>query len=367
MAANGSSLPVFAQLRTGLLLFAVVAGLSCVLDLFSRIQSLDDWFYRQSEDACRQTFYYLHRTGYYQVPIDQRLYEELPRMDVSKGGVYFVGSSEVEYATKFWEYPPELRSLVHNFGMPQSNITGLWAWLRCLTEHKKILQAGAQKTLVVIGAYTRSAINPERALPVEFQDTFDRHGLYSCEGDIVRPRHVNALKKFLDFEETRQATFMSRLANWVQTDFTRLLHHGVLPKRICDTNYLTTVRNDEMGPHWKEKVDQTTQTFGDMLNYLSSQHVHIRVIIMPSASWNFRTPSDTVYRGQIAALCANKHVPVSDWSQLLDDDDFADSNHANVYGMDKMTAAFVDIAVPFLRQTQALPPDWKYRGSQASK
>jgi hypothetical protein len=38
---------------------------------------------------------------------------------------------------------------------------------------------------------------------------------------------------------------------------------------------------------------------------------------------------------------------------MLTDDEFADSGHPNIFGMEKFQSAFLDIALPFLRSTRA--------------
>ena len=44
-----------------------------------------------------------------------------------------------------------------------------------------------------------------------------------------------------------------------------------------------------------------------------------------------------------------------DWSRMIGDEDFGDSNHLNLDGMEKLQRAFLEIALPFVRSTGALP------------
>ena len=82
------------------------------LGLVTRSQSAEAWFDRQNEESCRQTKKLLYHRGWYQAPEDLWIYEPLSQADYAKGGVYFLGPSCVQFATKLWDLPPEIQALV---------------------------------------------------------------------------------------------------------------------------------------------------------------------------------------------------------------------------------------------------------------
>jgi len=78
------------------------------------------------------------------------------------------------------------------------------------------------------------------------------------------------------------------------------------------------------------------------------------VVFLPLGTWEDSLPFEPAYVRAKSEACNKKSVPIMDWSKLLDDDDFADSNHPNLYGVDKLQPRFLEIAIPFLRSSGAL-------------
>ena len=124
------------QTLTAFVMLAIVAIVVGGLDVISRNDSVDTWLNRKTEESCRQTKKLLEHFGYVGSPDDQWIYEELPRVDFSKGGVYFLGASDVEFSTKLWELSPDLQAVVHNFAISASNHKGELAELRYLIEQR---------------------------------------------------------------------------------------------------------------------------------------------------------------------------------------------------------------------------------------
>jgi hypothetical protein len=229
--------------------------------------------------------------------------------------------------------------------------------LRYLIDQRRILRAGPEKTLVVLGASIRPTFLPSRSLPPAWCDGWERHGLFVCdpqEGIRAVPR--NPIAKFVEFEETFQAAFTTRLEDIFHQQLIRWRHHGVEPADTHNPALYADVRRQEMGPDWRREIKESVQVFGETLDYLAAQHVQIRVVLMPDGSWeNDMLPYKAEFGRELAALCAEKHVAMFDWSRLLADDEFADMCHATIDGMDKTQSAFLEIALPFLRSTKALP------------
>ncbi len=74
---------------------------------------------------------------------DRALLCELEELDVSRGGVYFFGGSNMMWATRVPDLPPEERRLVHNLGVGgESSPRFVRHYVDFLVKHKGLLKAG---------------------------------------------------------------------------------------------------------------------------------------------------------------------------------------------------------------------------------
>jgi len=110
---------------------------------------------------------------------DLLLLDELPHIDCSRGGVYFVGSSNLRMALKDWDRSPQEKALVHNLGVPGTNHLFNFQTLRYLVENEGLLRAGGEKTLIVFGV-SYHCVGHEYDKTCYFATLLGRHGLYSC-------------------------------------------------------------------------------------------------------------------------------------------------------------------------------------------
>ena len=325
-------------------------------DLLSRSKAVTGWLERQDQEHSRQTRTDYVPHGNLQTPEEKVLYEDLPRIDFSKGGVYFFGSSIVERATKLWSLPPALQVVTHNFAMSACNQESELVWLQYLIEQRGMLKAGGEKNLVLLGTTYHNVFYPPREVPPSFADSFVKHGLFSCDGRRgIQPQPVNAVSEFVDFEETRQAVCMTRWRDALVYQVGRWRGHGVEPVRPQDPALYMDWRRQEMGTNWRKKIYETMPVFRETIDYLRARHAPTIVILMPLGTWENGLPYDAEYRRQVTALCAEEHIPVVDWAGLLADEDFADSAHYNIFGTEKVHPAFLKIAIPFLQSSRVFP------------
>jgi hypothetical protein len=186
-------------------------------------------------------------------------------------------------------------------------------------------------------------------LPDKWTDVWVRHGCFTCDPQQgIREAPVNAISKSIEFEETFQAECIIQLLKISRQQLSRWLHHGAEPPRTLDPAQYVAQRRTDMGPDWKRKFAEDVQVLGETIDYLREQHVPIGVLRMPEGRWEQELPFGSEYWRQVAALCAEKHIPTYDWSGMLTDDEFADSGHPNIFGMEKIQSAFLEIARPFL-------------------
>jgi hypothetical protein len=229
-----------------------------------------------------------------------------------------------------------------------------------LVEDKGLLRAGGSNTLAVIGVSYETCCAPGTNLHLAFTNALKLHNLYAFDSaGKLHEVPMNPVAKYFDFEQTHEAVFVNRIAEQLQDAVSRWRHHGRLPVRVLDRAAFIQLRRDELGPDWQKKIDDSAPVFRELIEYLKAHGVAIRVILMYQGSWNDALPSYAEYKHQISAICAQEHVPVTDWSHLLKDEDYGDSVHPNPDGVDKTDPAFLQIALPFLRSTHAIPDNYR--------
>lgn len=351
--------PAAARLARFHLIFAgcfllVVAGTVLPVSFAARSKNFTAWIAREDEAYYRKTRG-LHASfsGYLVRYPDHFVYDELPAADFSRGGVYLTGPSNMGLGTKLWELPPEQEAFIHNCGLDANTHSGEFATLRYMIEQRGMLAAGGSKSLVVIGACYHSAggIGSDRELPPSFRSAWNSHGFYQCNraGGIV-PREVSPLAKFIHGEKLRMAACLSRLMRWAR-------HKVLSPKqRVHDMAMYVRNREQFMGPGWRDKVADQTGVFARMLDYLRGHGVQVLVVLPPMGSWEKEMPYAAHYNTEITAICAQKGVPVKDWTALVSDEEFWDSSHMNLEGVEKFQAALLnEVALPFMRSVVPVP------------
>ena len=110
---------------------------------------------------------------------DRVVLSELEGLDVSRGGVYFFGGSNMMWATRLPDLPAWQQRVVHNFAVGgESSARFVRQYVEFLVNHKKLLQAGADKTLIVFGTCFLNIKPPRDERGVVFTNMWRRHGLY---------------------------------------------------------------------------------------------------------------------------------------------------------------------------------------------
>ena len=336
------------QARVALALLVLIAFLVLSLDALSRSARVASWLYNSEQRICRQTRKMFVYKGYFPDFEDRLVNEELPAVDYSKGGVYLFGTSNLETSTRFWELPEPERALLHNFGIPSTGHRSQLQFLRYLIEQRGMLRAGGEKTMVIFGLSYHDC-----GSSILFGELWKRHGLYRYDPvKGITPVAVNPAWKFLHFERLRISGCLDRIAHGLFHLITWRWHDS---DRTLNPSEFNRLRKEWFGPDWQNRMQDEIEVFARTIDYLRARNVCMRVVLLPQGTWEDNLPFERAYKEQIGAVCRSHGVTVLDWSKMLDDEDFADSNHPNLYGMDKLQDAFLRIGLPFLRSTGALP------------
>ncbi len=215
-----STLTKWTQSRVSLVLLVVIGGTAVGVDwlaenqrLADRISSWDLKRFINNEEL------YMNRGNFLEFE-DRLLVDEIPHADYSKGGVYFFGSSDLKWAMKTWELPPDERALIGNYGIGAISHSLEFQFVRYLVEERGLLGAGGEKTHIVLGASWSNALNwsPDSY----FGPIWRRHRLYTYSiKDGIHPAAMNRLEKFVRFKQARCSGFIggnfNRLARFMMT------------------------------------------------------------------------------------------------------------------------------------------------------
>jgi hypothetical protein len=284
---------------------------------------------------------------------DQLIHEELPAADFSRGGVYFDGASNMAWAMKLWDLPPEIRPWIHNLAVGGWNHADQFGMIRYLVEKRGLLEAGGPKTLFVFGVSYHSIHNarlPGDDSPTVSSTAWRRHGLFTAERDgsvqqIARPR---VYEEFV-LTRTRMTGVLKELVNLAYTPLKSV--------RVQNPKVLAQEWVRALGDRWKQKLDLELAAFDRMVGYLRERGVNVIVVQLPQQSWDHETEYESAYMGGLRKVCEARGIPIRDFSRLIPDNHFADSVHLTTEGMEEIRPKLIEIGLEHLRSIGALAPE----------
>jgi len=352
-AWNGT---VTAKLHTqiALLMLGVVAGTCLILVAMANNQPLKEWMRRTAWEQAdwKKSLPIFCFTDHFVDSDERLLHEEVPEADFSRGGVYFMGASSMRWALKTWDQPVETRPLIRNFAFGGAKHTDQFDMIRFLVEEEGLLRAGGEKTLVVFGLNYRLC-HHGRLLEggkqsERFKLYFTRHGFYQIEpdGSIHRTR-LNAIAKRIIVERTKITGLLKELVNLAYLPFK--------PTRVQDRQLYNEAWSEAMGPRWKELIQSELAALAQAIDYLQHRKAKVVVVLFPMGSWEDGQRFEPVYNRQVREICESAGVKLYDFGRLVDDDDFADSDHLAPKGVEKFQRAVMGFCLDHLRSTGALP------------
>ena len=286
---------------------------------------------------------------------DRALLSELEELDVSRGGVYFFGGSNMMWATRVPDLPPAQRRLVHNFAVGgESSPRFVRQYVEFLVNHKDLLHAGDDKTLVVYGTCFLNVRPVRDNAGSVFTNMWRRRGLYRYDFETgIEPVPLNDLLR-------RYIVRKGRYASLVQGCFERF-ERWMVPKALRrrktpnDAGSFAADYRRRLGPQWREYLAEHRAELQQLAEYIKRKKMNFAVVLLPLASWHRPLPYPPTYRAMIEDFCKKNGVPLYDLSTIAGDDDFIDHIHMNERGLPKTDAALMEIARNFLQKTEAWP------------
>jgi hypothetical protein len=271
---------------------------------------------------------YLYNDGYVDDG-DYVLLGQIPNADYSRGGVYFIGPSEMKLTLMPWRLSPEESELIHNYSIGDFRHTDVRQYVRMLVEEANLLQAGAERTTIFLGLSTEMTREPSRKY---IGALFERHGHYTF--DPSGEMHLRAISP-----PERAYRFARNSAN-------RFLSILLLPP-----NRVRTRREVEQLPEnqirsgdWRPAMEMEVRNLAQTIDYLQARGVAVRAIYPPQASWRRDVDYSGPYFEMVSEVLAARGVPLVDQRDLLTDDEFGDAVHALYEGQIKLHDAYLELA-----------------------
>ncbi len=286
---------------------------------------------------------YLYNGGYADWG-DYLLVGQLPDADYSRGGVYFMGTSNTVTSVMPWMLDPAEQKLIHNYSLPGVNHREAFYFLRSLVEEQGLLRAGGERTTVFLGLF-HSMAREKRGLLLgddQIPLLFPRHGFYRFDKqEGIHLVRMVAPVRFLRRERVYANRFLRVLTTWP---------NDVVPARDREPEYYIRMTRRAMGPHWQEDMQEQLSYLAAMLDYLQERNVHVRVILPPYRSIHDSLPFAAEYREQVLPLLATRRIPVLDFSHLLPDDEFVDRTHYRYTGQLQVHHLYRELALRALAE-----------------
>jgi len=332
-------------------LFCVVAATVVLVDICARSKPLALWMDGERQGRVRAAQITYRHKGFYESMEDQVMLDFLPSGDYSQGSVCLVGASTLAVATRIWDLPPGEQALIHNFGTPETCHTMHFQMLEYLTDHRDLLRAGPENTLIVIAVTYHCGLckNGPRD---PFVASATKYGHYAYDQDRgLQPGPARPVLRWIQTEKSRIPGFlrMSRELAIAHVKLAFNIDPGPLRRRHDPIVYNDRMRR-KMGESWIKNQDDQIAAFDRMSDYVLERKIHLAVVLLPLASWDDELPFEARYNARMTALCQAKGVPLYDWSGMLGDDEFGDGNHANISGMEKLHAALMGLAFAHLQR-----------------
>ncbi|HVY04061.1 MAG TPA: hypothetical protein VG983_10430 [Caulobacterales bacterium] len=325
------------QVRLLLMVLAAICATIVLVDLAShRLPVIENHLAGELEKQRTQNGRFMYDAGY-QDDGDYVLIDQLLHDDYSRGGVYFIGASEMKITLMPWLMTAEEKRLIHNYSLGDLRHSEVLSYVRMLIEEDGLLKAGAGKTTIFLGLSYQMARNKDLNVPADryIKNLFERHGFYAYGPDRSIHRIARApLDAYARLERDRMARFLndvmfptSRVDTEPQIDKWKIEH------------LLNVMRGD-----WRPAMAREVEALGKTIDYLQARGVRVRLIYPPNGSWQKTLPYDGAYRAMVSKMLATRHVAVIDQAQLLDDADFADATHALYSGQVKLHRAYLALA-----------------------
>lgn len=287
---------------------------------------------------------YLYDGGYTD-DADYTLLGQIPHDDYSRGGVYFIGDSQMRGGLMPWTLPPEERALIRNYAIGDIQHRDMTRFVRMLVEECGLLEAGGENTTIFLGISFHLARNR----PATYvRGAFERHGLYTYSDEAgIHVAPLNPVERFLRLQRDAASRYLQVVFSLRKSR----VHPGPADPWLQSSERLRSLVTDDWRATMREEVGELTA----LLDYLQARDVHVVAIIPPSGSWASEPPYEAAYRALVMPILASRNIPLIDHSDMLTDEEMFDGEHPTYRAQLKVSAAYRALAVAELERMGLLP------------
>jgi hypothetical protein len=236
-----------------------------------------------------------------------------------------------------WRLTEAERRRIRNYSLGDVKHTEVRHYLRMLVEDVGLLEAGGERTTVILGLSFQLARRKRDEMYVE--NLFRRHGLFTYDWEAgIRLTPMSPLQRDLIAERDRANRYL-RLAFFPRS-------------RVRVTPDAHEIMIDHMrrvmAGDWRGAMQQEVQQLADQIDYLQARGVRVLAVYPPTGSWQDTLPYEAAYREMVNPILAARNVQVTDLGQLLPDADYMDALHARYRGQEHFHAALRALALDAL-------------------
>ena len=322
---------------------AVLAGIALTVAFGIYMTSRDDILLARRHEEWKRSGQGMFRDGgFYGDSAERLLYTTLPAADFSRPGAYLIGASTIETAVDPLDQVEAERVGIYNYAQHAQTFTQEFHFLRYLVESEGFLKFGADKPHLLIGLCFSDALYEHTIKGDVWGAIYTRLGMFTYDPVAgVHQAEMPALRRIVRINQIRAHVFWRWAFDELSSAITRVFIP--LPPKESDPNpaktWLATFGND-----WRSGMGKEFAQLDAMIDYLRAHQVDFKVFYMPTKSWCRAFEPAQVYRQDVLALLARKGVPLSDLSDALPDEDFADSTHIRYSGTKKIGPIILDAA-----------------------
>ena len=266
------------------------------------------------------------------------LLEKLYSDDYSNGGVYFIGTSEMQAGFMNWALTPAEARLIHDYSIGNLRHRDVGHFLRMLVEENDLLEAGGDKTTIVLSLnFQLTRIDQDE---MYVTNLFHRHQLYTFDKEAgIHNVDMPTWRRWLVLERDR----VSRALRLVFTPHTRVVtYEDSMEHRFAHMHGV-------MEGDWQTEMRRQVGFLAEQIDYLQARGVHVRAIYAPSGTWQDQMPYEAAYVSMVAPVLAERGVALTDMRDLVPDEDFRDAIHVRYRGRVVFHEALMEVARQSLR------------------
>jgi hypothetical protein len=344
------------QALVSALLALTLIGTCALVDGLAGSAAMADWMDAQRRaEAQRGDAPDMHQGPFLEV--GTRIFlEEIPRADYARGGVCFVGSSQLRPSLQVWNLTGELAELVHNLGLPAATHIDQTAVLRWLVDERGLLSAAPGKTEIVFGLFYGNAVaHGHGQLGYLFPEFVEGLGLFEYAQARLRSLDLSDLTKTLLGKKTRCSDLLHVLRDYLRwRDGGLVLLSPVRPVEPASAAQRQDVWRGLMGRDWRAAMARQLQSFAASIDVLQRRGASVRAVLMPLASWHREMEHAQRYAEEVARICDERGVELVDLSEMLADGELYDGTHPSYTGAIRVHEALLAIARRHLQRAGLL-------------